>query len=133
MTVVFPAPLVPSRAVIWPLWKVRVRSWTAALWGWYSLVTDTRVTPRGPPSSVPFPFCGDDPAREMQTQQEASRVPRYCSRLVFQGTACMNSGCETHETIRKSLSTKIKRQVTYWQELSESSDCKVLYLMSSIV
>lgn len=84
MTVVFPAPLVPSRAVIWPLWKVRVRSWTATLWGWYSLVTDTRVTPRGPPASVPFPFCGDDPVREMQTQQEDSRIRRHCSHLVFQ-------------------------------------------------
>lgn len=31
MMVVFPAPLVPSRAVIWSLWKVRVSSWTATL------------------------------------------------------------------------------------------------------
>lgn len=66
MTVDFPAPLVPSRAVIWSLWKVKVRSRTAAWCGSYSLVTDTRVTPGGPPSCFPGLFCGDDPAGKMK-------------------------------------------------------------------
>lgn len=46
MTVVFPAPLGPRSAVIWPLWKVRLRSLTAAFWpSTCSLVRDSSTTP----------------------------------------------------------------------------------------
>lgn len=68
--VVFPAPLVPSRAVIWSLWKVRVSSWTAILWPSYSFVTDIRATPGVPPSSSPGPFCCEDPVRRMDIHHE---------------------------------------------------------------
>lgn len=75
MTVVFPAPFVPSRAVICPRWQVRLRPRTAGLWGWCSLVTDTRVTPGGLPSSSAIPSCGDDPARNVHSHPEGTPQP----------------------------------------------------------
>lgn len=70
MMVVFPAPLVPSRAVIWPLWKVRLRFWMAILWPSYSLLTDTKATPTGPPSSSSSPLWDDNPVKKMLIHQE---------------------------------------------------------------
>lgn len=70
MMVVLPAPLVPSRAVIWSLRKVRVSSWTAILWPSYSFVTDIRATPGVPPSSSPGPFCCESPVRRTDIHHE---------------------------------------------------------------
>lgn len=102
MTVVFPAPLAPSRAVIWSLWKVKVRSRTAARRGSYSLVTDTRVTPRGPPSCFPFPFGSDEPVGKMQIALSGPRNPQEHSRRIARWAAVDPD----HETIQNPSSAK---------------------------
>lgn len=109
MTVVFPAPLVPSRAVIWPLWKVRVRSRTAALWRSYSLVTDSRATPGGPPG-FPSPICSEDPEEKRQIQPGGLPVVlTLTNSVVCRGFELELRGTRT--TLTPFL-TKSKRQIT---------------------
>ena len=98
MTVVFPAPLVPSRAVIWSLWNVMLRSRMAALWGSYSLVTDTRATPGGPPPAAPAPSCREDPADKMPTHPDGSRSPRSPQNTARPWQRSLGRGSQLTET-----------------------------------
>lgn len=129
MMVVFPAPLVPSRAVIWSLWKVRVSSWTATLWSSYSLVTDIRATPGLPPSISPGPFCCESPVWRIHIHHEkiskAGEQGQHYQIICSFGTGPAPGAMASSTAVL----TKNHEQEERWQNGLKSLDNKTLTLV----